>query len=625
MNETQIEIFDNPALSSKEAEDYKKTIRTLLTRLLPQDRFFLATSEGAKLTCLKEAQPILLWSELALAPCNLSISFLCQHRLNAGFFFYDMLHRWLIPQKRINIDLFFAADFVFTDLSPIPYTVGEIIIRLKTEQEVEEVKRSMKGMDTELRLGLVSTYHANRILEFKGLPPDGKVAMIQEKIGSLIQSRSKDFDKSIFTQMQKFLVTCVDEFKSTRDYHHISRIISLFYLMRKLLKQKMEAFPHERHQILKFLKTKLSGEKPVLGILVGLNLLKDNEVFEKNHLMNAILHSISHVQAVENSLILDRNKENNIQTLYLEIEKKDGADFFYEEIQKLKTSLPDRLHTHIEYMMHPIFMPRNEEEILRNIMALARQLKYVQDLPQVIISFDEQQGEGLIFTAIILRILKPKGEKLEDVLKKSKASIQVDRIRKVGLLRRYYAKEAAVLRMQVPIKNYFRSDHSVDLYKARKDVFAKLEEIFGQLRDYNGGMIYHQNQHFLAFKESLGISAETQELLIQKFFFSLTPDHMRSVVDVQVLKTLFTLLLQTKKKDDWIFKEEEKHLFTIIPFQDSFLKKRIALAIEKLQIPSRELLSFSVDNHEYAAFGYLFLTDDQERKRLFIQTLQQVL
>ena len=44
----------------------------------------------------------------------------------------------------------------------------------------------------------------------------------------------------------------------------------------------------------------------------------------------------------------------------------------------VETLLPDQIKEHIEQLTHPIFMPRNEEEVLRNIMALSRQLRYVE-------------------------------------------------------------------------------------------------------------------------------------------------------------------------------------------------------------------------------------------------------
>ena len=69
--------------------------------------------------------------------------------------------------------------------------------------------------------------------------------------------------------MQQFLNNCPEEFKQNRDYHHISRIISNLYSLRKLLKQNIEIHPEKRHIHLKFLKTQLDAEKPkhVLGAI----------------------------------------------------------------------------------------------------------------------------------------------------------------------------------------------------------------------------------------------------------------------------------------------------------------------------------------------------------------------
>jgi hypothetical protein len=629
----QIATLLDSQRDSADAEHHKEGIRLLLKKILPEDLFYKEDLSPQKLSYLSDSLPLIKWSEPSHAPGNLSILLLAKYRQNGAQFFYDMASRWLIPNKKLNVDLFFTADFSLPEISRNHLTVAEIIIRLKNEQELEEVRKNQKAVDTEIRLGVVSNYHANRILEFKGLPMEGKIAMIQEKIGSLIQSRSKDFDKNIFSQMQRFLISCVDEFKSSRDYHHISRIISVLYLLRKMLKQKVESFPRKRHLMLKFLKTRLSfpgSEKNVLGLLIGLNFLRDNELFEKMHLVNALKSHLPYVKPVDNSFIVDRSRENNIQTMYMEIEKEDGEDFSHDEIQLLRLALPEQLKGHIEYLMHPIFMPRNEEEILRNITVLARQLKYVSDIPQVIISFDEQLKGELSFTVIALRLLKEGAPGMEETVKAvhSNARVLIDRTRKVGTLRKSYTKEASVLRILLPVEDYFRPDLSVDLYRARKDVASLLTKLLGDMRDYNGGMIYQQNEHFTALKNCLGPLSPANELL-QKFFYALAPAHMRSVLDVDALKNFFLMLLQVLRKDqafvkksDWLMKEESKGSYVVFPSRDQIQKKRVQLAVEALSIPSHKLISFSFDAQDFPVMGYLFLTDDKEKQKEFTQAIE---
>lgn len=112
-----------------------------------------------------------------------------------------MVSRCLLPQKQVKVELFFASDVRLPHVLDDLLSVAEIVIYLKSAQDVEEARRNLKAIETEIRLGIVSEYQARRILEFKGLDIYGKTAMIQEKIGSLIY---KDFDQGIFAQMQHF-------------------------------------------------------------------------------------------------------------------------------------------------------------------------------------------------------------------------------------------------------------------------------------------------------------------------------------------------------------------------------------------------------------------------------------
>ncbi len=612
-----------------DSEIYVEQIRALLKKILPSDLFFSNTvvDTKAKIAYLQENLPIVIWS---FSETHVTSYLLCKHRLNAANFFYDIISRWLIPEKRLNIDLFFSSDFYLKELADSPFTIARISFRA-SPLEIEEIKENQKSAQTEIRLGVLSSYHARRILEFKGLSSDAKTAMIQEKIGSLIQSGSKDYDKSIFSQMQKFLVTCKEEFKNVRDYHHISRIISIFYTIRKQLLQKTEAFPEKRQLIIKFLKTKLhfpEKEHNVLGILVGLNFLKEHEIFEEKHLISAIQMYIPSAQKVDGSFLLESSHNRKIQTLYIEIQKPE--EFTQEEIQNLRTSLPENLKGHIEYLMHPIFMPRNEEEVLRNIMVLSKQLRYVQDIPQVIITFDEQKAQDLSFTVIFLRVVKSKSPSFTEVIQKfqKKFKVKPERVRKVGVLRRKYAKEAVVFRILLASKDYLRSNHSVDLYRAREDVLAEMFRVCGEVRDYNGGMIYKQNELFSSLKKELKSISQKHEFLLEKFFFALAPMEMRSIVSVEHLKAFFFMLLQVLKNErefhrqqDLFYKRDEKKLAVVFAANAPVQKTKIMEKIESLNFSRHELLSFSLDL-DTCFMGYLFLSVDEDKKDQLLHTLQ---
>ncbi len=607
---------------------YREGAQDLIRKLVPADLLDTPENPLSKAR-FNDLLPVVVSSELKNSPCTLSIQLLCKYRQNACNFLYEMVSRWLLPQKRMNVELFFASDVRLPKLSDELLSVAEIVVQIRSSQELEEARRNVAQIETEVRLGVVSHYHARRILEFKGLSSDGKTAMIQEKIGSLIQSRSKDFDRGIFSQMQHFLVTCREDFKKSRDYHHISRIISNLYSVQKMLKQNIEVFPSKRHVIIKFLKTRLAASnkkeegKAVLGILAGINFLSGHEAFEESHLIAAIARYLPGVKAVEGSGFADRSKEISIQANYLEIEKSEGGEFTHEEIQSLRLHLPEYIKNHIEQLAHPIFMPRNEEEVLRNIMVLGRQLRFVSDLPQMVISFDELRAQEICFTVILLRVRGEEGESVSELFTRSKSNLKVapERVRNLGSLGRKHFKEATVLRTSLEIQPFLRQDHSVDLYRARQQLVSEISASIGEVRDYNGGMIHKESEVLAALKRALGKTAQHHSLLLEKFFYSLTPVELRSVMDAERLKQFFLYFLSSAKAADLQFRQEEKQVLAILPYVDA--EWRASALCQELQIAPHQIISFVLEIEGKLGAGLLFQSEDPGLQKRFIEALSR--
>ncbi len=615
-----------------EAEYYRDGAADLIRKLVPADLLEPDSRRALQRTRFADSLPIIRWSDLDRAPCSLSVLLLCRYRLNAANFFCDMISRWLLPQRQINVELFFTSDVRLPHLSDDLLSVAEVVVYLKSAAEMEEVRRNIASVETEIRLGVVSNYHARRILEFKGLSADGKTAMIQEKINSLIQSHSKDYDQGIFSHMQQFLVNCPQEFKNQRDYHHTSRIISNLYSIRKLLKQNIEVFPTKRHVNLKFLKTRLKvgkKEKSVLGILAGLNFLREHEIFKAEHLVAAV-RSLTLATLVPGSTFVDPMKDTQLQTLYLEIEKESGADFSLDEIQLLRTGLADRLKEHIEQLTNPVYMPRNDEEVLRNLMALSRQIRFVSDIPQVIISFDEAKESDLQFTVILVRVQEVGGASVQELFVRKKTSLKYipDRIRNLGSIRRKF-KEGTVFRTALPKEKFLRSDRSVDLYKARRFLFDEISSVLGDLRDYNGGMILKQSEQITALKNALGKAGQTHSMLIEKFFHAILPMEMRTSSEIEPLKQLFLNLLAASKAESRLpfagneisLKQESKRVLAVLPTIEGEKKRALLKKIEELKIPSHQFLHFSIDIYDTPYSGFMLLSSEKELQDRFVDAL----
>ena len=571
---------------------YIQAIQRVLMRLFPPG-FFSEESVGR----FHKQLPALSWSSFGQVPFTLSFFFCGLFRQGAYRFFYEMISRWAIPGKRINVVLQSAFDFAMPDLGPEIYISGEIMLEVTQRKEVEILEKNLPILEKELRLGLLSPYQASRILEARGLTYDGKVSLIQENIISLIHHRPHDFDYDVLTEMQHFLLHCTDSFKDERSFRHLSRIICVHYLFRKALRASLLHFPDRRYINIKLLRAFVNGRR-VLGIAIGISFLRDNEILQERHILHAINGLIPRVALVEGSFVAEK------ESIYLEVERKGGISLFEES--RLIDELSSELKNSIETRLNPIFMPQNEEEIMRDIVTLSGQLRFVRDLPQVIINFNQQTEEQLEFLVICLSI-KPVVTHLKQ--KASFLECFVDRVKTVGSLRKKHPKQATVFRLRILKRPFLRQDHSVDLHKARQEVSKELARIIGDFRDYNGGMLSKENELFTHLRELLEETGQENAFLLEDFFYNLTPAVMRSLLPAESLQRLFLLLLETELSEDYTIQVlEEDDLYVVVQAQDASFKDCIAKLVSSLDAASCFLQST-----EHPTFCLLWRGPSQEQ------------
>lgn len=631
--------FDEPADVPRHGF-FREVIRHTLLQILPP-HFFIEKDKDPEAFDDVRAQfhgllPLMSYSTGESFPCTISFFVLSKYRPNVSRFIFEMITCWLVPGERLNVQLYYAVDFTMPAISTEKYTLTEVMIQIDNATELEIIHRNLPLIETEVRLGVSSSYYARRILEIKGMAADEKTALIQGYMAHLINRLPKNFDYDLFTEMQHVLVMCRDEFKAIRESTHLSRIISIHYLFRKGLREIVRGSPERRHLSLKIIKAKLSIsglKKSVLALLVGVNFLRDKEVFEERHLLKAIQNYIPDVHAIKGSFFANRRGSENICTLYLEIVKNNEADFSGEEVQRLRSVLPSDLKDRIEHLMNPIFMPHNEEEIMRNILSLSSQIKYLRDIPQVFISFDEQNHHDLVFVVILVRVLKNDSLPIPAMFKENQSVLRYvhDRSKIVGYLRKKYAKEATVFRVKLKKEQFLRGDHSIDLNKARQVVASGLGKIFGEVRDYNGGMISKQNELLCALRNLLadgGEYAEYNDLLLENFFYSLTPVVMRSVLEAGTLKTLFVMLLDTIEQHFLSINHELRihreldFVFVIIRFKEQSIREDLGRSLSKLNLASTELVTAFVNVYDTPCIGYIYRCDDPYKQEHFCQMIQ---
>jgi len=463
------------------------------------------------------------------------------------------------------------------------------LITVSFDRESLELERVIY----EIELGVRSPYHAARILEMKALSMDQKRGLIQDRILRAIRRFPSLFDYDLFTEMQQFFLQLSDQYFRPRTVKHTAQTLMALYYLQKKIVRLHEKCNSQRHVGVKVMPRPLSyplEQKEALEITACMNVIRENEVFKKSHLLKAIQTIIPKAELISGSDYQEK-MEAPIHLVTLEIEKEGGFD--KEDIDKLKEWLPRALKGKVEHLQRALFMPRNEEEVLRHVVTLGRELRFARDLPQLILSFEKQSEAHLVFTVILARILLPKMPPIEDVLLASSLRPKIDRIKQLGMLRKKHPKEAAVFKFELPIASFIREDHSVDLYKARQTILTQLQNIFGEIRDYNGGMISKQNEVFASLEKML---ESYDHMLLENFFHSLYPLEKRSFIDPNLLKTLFELFQEKLHSSaPFLSQEVEGCLFLVGEGE----------VLDKLSNVSNPLITLDIDHDERQYSGFI--------------------
>lgn len=626
-------IFDIVTILNQNTKDDNLFYYGKLQEVLMECFAFEETQKGSLFSDIIQKIPLIQTSFQEKDSCFLKISLLSKRVGNPAKFFYEMIDRWLLPGKKTHICSFFSCDFIFSYNGSDPFCLSEIVISANDEVELKKMQNNFLFLQNEIRLGSTSVYQASCILENKGLSADQKNLFIQERISLLIQKRPQDFDYDIFHQMQHFLFNTRQEFKAYRDCTHMARIISVFYVLRRALVSQAENCSVERLIKVKLRKTWLQlplGFEKVLGVFLAIHFLSDDEQFEQVHCMRMIESCFPDFHYIEGSYF--SYEEGRVHLIYLELEKKDRSEISSQELKNLKEKLIDEVENGIHSLMHPLFIPRNEEEVMRNVILLSKQLRYFRDIPQVIINFDEQLETDLLFTVILVRVRQAVDPSIQQLFSHSSLVFIPDRIKQVGMLRKKYPKEASVFRLRIASRSFIRSDHRVDLFQARQFVARELEKVIGEFRDFNGGMITKQYERFNELKKVCCRLQKQEKLLLEYFFHSIYPKELSTIFDPLRLKELFFLFLELfeKNKDKKnntrsVHQMKPGSCFFVLSYFDHSLKSKVLEKVAQLQISSSQLIAvlFRAVGWDYLCYGYL--EEDTQKKILFIKTIQDAL
>jgi oligopeptide transport system substrate-binding protein len=461
-----------------------------------------------------------------------------------------------------------------------------------------------------------------------------KLKNLDQTLNDLISRFPQHLEPSIFKDKDRLLAYFDHEFLRKRSVKHLARLLTAQYLKKKKLLGTVYLSPKTRCLELRIMPTKLEftfASKWVIGILTQLSLSSRYDLFDQVQLLKAVQKIIPDLRIVKGSVYIYQGADDNIKTLYAEFEKNGNHFFTAAELKALKTSLEGELLKSIERLVPTVFMTRNQEEVLRNILTLSQQIEHGSDLPQVMISYESQTAEELIFTVICVRIENPDTPSVDNLLKNSSFSQWIlERKQLVKYVEQHQPIFAYIFRVLLtPHPTILRSDGSLNFFAARQRIGNAMKFHIGEFRDFNGGILIKQEETLHSLKTALPTTAPE---LIENVFYAVAPIEMQAILPLSTLKMLFELFMDVFEKPlvnsaDYVYQSSVKgHLFiAMVRIPNGTFYEIAKDHLLSFDLPEVKQASIALEMNDSYVFGYLLETDNIQLQKRFLESLEKLL
>lgn len=406
----------------------------------------------------------------------------------------------------------------------------------------------------------------------------------------------------------------------TRDEKHLRWLVMAHSLLISKVLALKTAHPAHRHLHLKLRCIQLDQGGEGIGIAVVFNSLREYEALGVRHILQAVEQILPGIHHLPNLSYNYQHAKSKIHFLYLEFRRLRGHNISKDELSELRSRLPKDLKSRITSLSPSLFIPRNEEELFRNILQLEKELQYVRDLPQVMLYFQGQWRESLRFTGIVLRLIREEHQSLEELASNLPALVRFvpERVKNVGFLRKKHIKEATVFTLEVDSNLFQKRNHAIDLWFARNYLAKALERMLGPYRDYNGGLLIKQRQNLESIRRALGEKGSRNGYFIERLYYSLFPSQVQTQQPLEASVLLFSLFLETLEtpllpETSHLFETRSRGDFTAIILKT--YRKELSERFQKNlgKFPPQEATEAILDIDECVYFCLLIKNHIQEK------------
>lgn len=555
-----------------------------------------------------------------------------------GRFINDLCSRSLVPGKVITLASSYSFAFEFEEAKGEQFFLHKVFAILPSVTDIPIAEENLKHIPEELRLNIEAVRFARGIVLATSLPVGEQKILLETKLGTrldedafdsiqkllkkpstpdqlshltdevaaLLRLKPEIFGRDIFNELQQMIFNLAPKFNQDGRQSIITRLVAYNYLFKKTLIAQTQGKNKERLSLsLKVFRRTNNEKKPILGVLVSILLSDSKDFFGQDELFDALKVVLKDIKSVEDSIFIDQRPNERVRSLFIEI--KRDYPFTPKELKELRLKLPFEIRLRIQKALLPLFIPKNEEEVMKNLLLLAKEIKYVTDIPQVILSFLKQSELYLHFTIIIAYLNKGKEIKIsyENVEKKS-----------LGHFRKRYRKEGCVFEAKIEKRPFLRRDGTLDLFEARKAVVGQLLSQIGSFRDYNGGLISKKSEVLIALKKLLENFENGSDLVIENFFHSITPAFMQSILSATLLKKLYLLLKDLLDQNSLKKAIESKKigdtLLVAIILPGPTALQNFKPYLEQLSLPSSSLTTAQIHLYGKSVLGILVRHPEEE-------------
>lgn len=466
-----------------------------------------------------------------------------------------------------------------------------------------------------------------------------KYASIVEFIEKWRQRWPHPFDEAIYNDLAILFNFAGTAYLAQHSAVHLFRLVRCINYANNTLLYSLSFDSHLRHFFLKFLPSHLSfpfSSKATLGCFIAVTLRNPQEVLTMEDIQSLIHKSFPSYQLVPGTTYSHPTSHHSYKVLYFEIEKQLDAVFNIAERENIRQVLIKKLQEDLPRLIRPIFMPRNQEEIYKNILFLGQEMRSTGDLPHVMISLDQQKEEEIVFSIALVYVSSGKPVDL-DVLfarEKSTAKFVSERVDPVSFLKNRYPVMAHLFRLHIPHNpSFFRSDGTLHFYKVRRCVTDLLYRVLGEFRDYNGGLILKLEEQLSLLKEHFQDALVKNPEIIETFFYSIVPVEKQATLSFPTLCRMFSSFLeamsfQAVQPSDYYFvqKEDENKVFVAMRLPASPFQQTVKASFEELMLKTTLFITWSLlEIREELSITLVIENPASLEKEAYLNALQEIL